>query len=88
MQNKKSKRVMRAKRKKSIPISWDIELSRSEEVQDLVGVGRTGAPIRALKIPGVSRKSEAQINELGAARIRITKPGFSIKPKPINESKV
>ena len=73
--------MSRKSRKSSTPTSWDIEQSRAEEVQGLIGVGRAGAPIRSLDIPGVSRKSEAQIRELGTARMRITKPGFDHKPK-------
>ena len=83
MANEKSVEANRKSRKENIPRSWNSEQSRAEEVQGLIGVGRAGAPIRSLDIPGVSSKSEAQLKDLGIARMRITKPGSDHKPKPI-----
>lgn len=79
-------KIKRGGEAKGIPTSWDVERSRDEEVEDIEGVGRAGAPIRSLDIPGVSRKSEAQIRKLGTARIRISRPGVSEIPK--NKRKV
>ena len=81
MANDNLVRVRRAGQEKSVPTSWDYERSRSEEIGDIEGVGRAGASLRSLDIPGVSRKSEAQIKELGTARIRIARPGVIESPK-------
>ena len=75
MANEKIGRIRRVGQQKSFPTRWDFELSRAEEVASIEGVGRTGAPLRSLDIPGVSHKSEAQIKSLGLARVRITRSG-------------
>jgi len=68
-------RVRRAGQEKSIPISWGRERSQADDNQAIEGVGRTGAPIRSLDIPGVSDRSASQTRELGTARLRISGPG-------------
>ena len=79
-------RIRQAREKNGIPTSWDIETNKSEEIEDLVGVGRSGAPIRSLNIAGVPRNSEAQLKKNGAAQIRIKKPGKCERPKRLKES--
>jgi len=37
-------RIRRAGQEKSVPTHWDFERSQSENVEDIEGVGRAGAP--------------------------------------------
>jgi hypothetical protein len=80
MANEIKCRKRRPGQEKSIPVSRDHERSSSDENQVIEGVGRAGAPIQPLEIPGVSERSLAQTRELGTTRLRISRPGVCETP--------
>ena len=70
----------RPEHENSIPISWDHERSLADQNGTIEGVGRAGAPIQSLEVPGVSDKSTDQTRELGTTRLRISRPGVCVTP--------
>jgi len=90
MSTERAGRIKRVGQEKSVAASWANgrhDESQAEENEELEGVGRIGASIRSLEIPGVSRKATAQIRELGISRLRIAQPGSDFNPKPTKEQK-
>jgi hypothetical protein len=70
----------RPEQKNSIPISWSHERSLADQNEEIEGVGRAGAPIQSLEVPGVSDRSTNQTRELGTTRLRISRPGVCVTP--------